>query len=363
MSIFSNTLTLVKFLAALVSVFLFLVLYASPSQAATGSSVKTPTGSVSDFSCSYSSLVSLKSEIVSCSFSSDVVFSFVTIKFSDGRSPSPVPSRKDFVYTDTAPVYSSRFSFPLTLWKSSTVSFVFVTSNYSFSAEADYFFKVKPSVKPVKYPADSLLKKNHFENPDPRPVGSGVNATVSRIPGDVRKYMSGVSHQKGCVPFKDLRLVSFNYYSIDGFIYRGFLVSHKKAASRVRSIVESLFDYRFPLHSAHLPDVYGIAPSGKGADDYKSMASGNTSMFNCRYVVGKESSKVLSPHAYGTAIDINTWENPYVSRTGVYPNRFWLDNRGKHVLVFSKNHKVVKLLAKHGFSWGGSFRDYHHFQL
>ena len=232
---------------------------------------------------------------------------------------------------------------------------------YNFSTT--YTFKVKPSSKPVKYPSNAVLKKNHFTNPDPRPLGTGVNSSVTKLPSSVKNFMSGISHQKGCVPFSSLRLISFNYYSIDGFIYRGFLVSHESVAFKVRKIVDSLFDYRFPLHSAHLPDIYGLAPSGKGASDYKSMASGNTSMFNCRYVVGKESSKILSPHAYGKAIDINTWENPYLSRTGVYPNRFWLVNRLNHPLVFSKNHKVVKLLAKHGFSWGGSFKDYHHFQL
>ena len=51
------------------------------------------------------------------------------------------------------------------------------------------------------------------------------------------------------------------------------------------------------------------------------MASGNTSGFNCRGVVGNPG--VASPHSYGRAIDLNTWENPYHSQQGIVPNTWW----------------------------------------
>jgi len=56
-----------------------------------------------------------------------------------------------------------------------------------------------------------------------------------------------------------------------------------------------------------------------GGDDHRSMRADNTSAFNCRYVGGEESKKVWSGHAYGTAIDVNDFENPYVDRRGRVP--------------------------------------------
>ena len=47
------------------------------------------------------------------------------------------------------------------------------------------------------------------------------------------------------------------------------------------------------------------------------MAAGNTSAFNCREVTGNPYR--LSQHSYGNAIDINTFENPYVTSSKVYP--------------------------------------------
>jgi hypothetical protein len=314
------------------------------------------------FSCSHPVMVSQKKYKISCSFPPHLNVTKVRVSFSDGRVASPLPYSATFSNTFSVNPSSGVFVFNLNLWKPSLVKFTGFTSSGLQVFNFSHFFNVIPSTKPVSYPKSAALKKDHFNNPDPRPLGNGVNVVVSKIPKKVRSFMSGVSHQSSCVSFNDLRLVSFNYYSIDGFIYRGFLVSRSDVTASISDIVSSLFDWKFPLHSAHLPDVYGVAPSGKGANDYKSMKSGNTSMFNCRYVVGRESEKLLSPHAYGRAIDINTWENPYASRTGIYPNSFWFNNRLQHPLVFSQNHKVVKLLASHGFTWGGSFKDYHHFQ-
>ena len=45
-------------------------------------------------------------------------------------------------------------------------------------------------------------------------------------------------------------------------------------------------------------------------NDYTSMTYDNTYAFNCRYVVGAESSKRMSPHAYGFAVDIEHLGEP-----------------------------------------------------
>ena len=91
------------------------------------------------------------------------------------------------------------------------------------------------------------------------------------------------------------------------------------------------------------------------------MAADNSSGFNCRYVVGKEAHRAWSPHAYGIAIDVNPWENPYVAPTGVFPNRYFLAHRsGPGVLTAA----AVRAFTRHGFFWGGRWvhADFQHFE-
>ena len=95
------------------------------------------------------------------------------------------------------------------------------------------------------------------------------------------------------------------------------------------------------------------------------MEADNTSAFNCRYVGGEEASKVYSKHAYGTAIDVNDFENPYVADDGtVYPDRYWLHRRGPAPGVFSSSGSAaVRAFTSQGLRWGGLWNnpDYQHF--
>ena len=109
-----------------------------------------------------------------------------------------------------------------------------------------------------------------------------------------------------------------------------------------------------------------IFPAARyGGSDPKSMWHDNTSAFNCRHVTGDPTS--LSPHAYGTAIDINTVRNPYMDSSG----RWWPHARGAHFRDRSEAYPgmlfrrtpLTRLLEARGFRWGGrwSHPDYQHF--
>ena len=65
----------------------------------------------------------------------------------------------------------------------------------------------------------------------------------------------------------------------------------------------------YPIASMRLVDDFG------GSDD-ASMAANNTSAFNCRPVTGGGG---FSEHSYGTAIDLNPVQNPYLSGSTVLP--------------------------------------------
>lgn len=209
----------------------------------------------------------------------------------------------------------------------------------------------------VRVPADTFP-------PGPSAVEEVPEATIEHISLDLWHEMEGVSWESGCpVGRADLRLVTVPYIGFGGHTHAGQIVVNASIAETVRDLFLQLYDIKYPIHRMHLVETYGPGEV-LGADDYASMADDNTSGFNCRYVVGREGEKVLSPHAYGTAVDINPWENPDVSRGGVFPNEKWLDRDLKSDALLTKDSDVVQAFVDSGATWGGSwwYPDYHHFE-
>ncbi len=120
-----------------------------------------------------------------------------------------------------------------------------------------------------------------------------------------------------------------------------------------------MYTLRLPLRSLYRVDRFGYSSRVRGGDDFASMASGNTSVFNCRDVVNNPG--VRSPHAYGRAFDVNTWENPYRSARGTVPNTWWQSRSHPRVAWRSASHRVVEVMARHGLRWTYGLGDTQHF--
>ena len=99
------------------------------------------------------------------------------------------------------------------------------------------------------------------------------------------------------------------------------VVGHRTPPGRSAAALADMYRAKLPIRSMYRVDRFGYSSRVHGGDDHTSMAAGNTSGFNCRDVVNRPG--VRSPHSYGRAIDINTWENPYRSQTGLVPNSWW----------------------------------------
>ncbi len=200
---------------------------------------------------------------------------------------------------------------------------------------------------------------------DPPAFGPGANPAVLPISPERQASMTGLSWRPGCLRFDLLREVQVNYIAPDGYRHRGVLISRANAAERVALALTKLHDLQYRIWSMHPVDVYGPSPIGPGANDYASMASGNTSMFNCRYIVGREKQRVVSPHAGGRALDLNPWENPYRSRRGPFPNSLFLPGPSRPFtpLLLTPNSPPVQLMKSLGWSWLGPRGDYHHFDV
>jgi hypothetical protein len=198
-------------------------------------------------------------------------------------------------------------------------------------------------------------------------VGRGANASVGPVPDALWSRMVGYSWTPGCpVGRSSLRLVRVNFWGFDGKRSRGGVVVNASIAPRTAAAFARLYDLQFRIRQMKPMDSsWGKNPKGPGANDYAAMEADNTSAFNCRYVGGEEASKVYSKHAYGTAIDVNDFENPYVASNGtVYPDSYWLRRRGAAPGVFSSSSSAaVRAFTSQGLRWGGlwSAPDYQHF--
>ncbi len=165
----------------------------------------------------------------------------------------------------------------------------------------------------------------------------------------------------GCpVSPAQLRRVRLTYWGFDGKAHSGSLDLHADAVQEIVQVFRKLYAVRFPIRRMRPVDAYG-------ANDDRSMAADNTSAFNCRYVGGEEARKVWSKHAYGTAIDVNDFENPYVDQHGrVYPVAWFLTRRSPLAGVFSAPSSAsVQAFTGQGFRWGGTWKppDFQHFDV
>lgn len=196
--------------------------------------------------------------------------------------------------------------------------------------------------------------------PQPRATTAGLDAEVSTIPSAVWADMVGRTWHAGCpVGRTGLRLIRMNYYGFDGYRHRGELVVSARVVSKVVSAFARVYAARYPIRSMRREDEFGYSRKLRGADDYASMAADNTSAFNCRQVVGQPGRR--SPHAYGIAIDINTFENPDVARDGTWPSAYYARRDRDHVALLRASDPVVRAFRAIGWHWGASFRDYQHF--
>ncbi|MGN0244421.1 MAG: M15 family metallopeptidase [Lachnospiraceae bacterium] len=182
------------------------------------------------------------------------------------------------------------------------------------------------------------------------------------ITDDVKERIYGLSYKTDCtIPYEDLRYVSVLYYDFENQIQTGEIICNKAIAKDLVEIFYELYCNQYQIDKIRLVDEYN-------ADDDLSCADNNTSCFNYRTVDG---SNTLSKHAQGVAIDINPFQNPYVT----YPNgkerispagsEPYADRSSGLSHMITEDDLCYKLFIEHGFTWGGhwkTLKDYQHFQ-
>lgn len=166
------------------------------------------------------------------------------------------------------------------------------------------------------------------------------------------------------VAYEDLRYVRVLYNDFSSKVQEGELICNQAIAQDLVEIFYELYQSGYQIEKIRLIDEYN-------GDDTLSMTDNNTSCFNYRVVDGTDS---LSKHAYGLAIDINPFYNPYVvygknadGSTYISPpgSEIYADRSKDFAYKIDENDLCYKLFKEHGFAWGGNWnscKDYQHFQ-
>lgn len=182
------------------------------------------------------------------------------------------------------------------------------------------------------------------------------------ITADVKLRINGLSYKADCtVPYEDLRYVGILYYDFNEEVKQGEIICNKRIAQDLVEIFYELYENKYQIDKIRLIDEYN-------ADDDLSCADNNTSCFNFRQVYGSSS---LSKHALGLAIDINPFQNPYVTypdgveRISLPGSEPYADRKSGLPHIITEDDLCYQLFTQHGFQWGGhwnSLKDYQHFQ-
>ena len=158
---------------------------------------------------------------------------------------------------------------------------------------------------------------------------------------------------------KRQRLVTVKYYSMDKQIHQGQLVIDKELKSDILKVFALALKEQFPIYSV-IPISDKRFRKENRWDDELSMEANNTSAFNYREVTG---GGRLSNHAYGRAVDINTFLNPYIKGNLILPQGANYDPKVDG--TFTVENPIVREFIRRGWAWGGNWtspKDYQHFE-
>jgi hypothetical protein len=140
-----------------------------------------------------------------------------------------------------------------------------------------------------------------------------------------------------------------SFVGFDGRPHTGEMIVHADVARDVVAAFEQVFAARFPIEEMRVVAAaeLDVPPTGDG---------NNTSAFVCRPAVGQTR---WSAHAYGLALDINPFHNPYQRDDLVLPElaSAYLDRSWLRPGMLRDGGPAVAAFEEIGWSWGGRWRE------
>lgn len=205
-------------------------------------------------------------------------------------------------------------------------------------------------------PTPPELRDRQLETIDllPPPESEQFVATIDPVPETV---LPRSSWREGCpVALGDLVYITVSHYGFDEEFHTGEMIVHAGFAEEIVEIFRQLHEARFPIEQMRLvsAEELGAHPTGDG-----NLTTG----FVCRNAVGSDS---WSMHAYGLAVNINPFHNPYYKNDLVRPElaSAYLDREDARPGMIIEDDPVVRAFAEIGWPWGGNWntlKDWMHF--
>jgi hypothetical protein len=206
-------------------------------------------------------------------------------------------------------------------------------------------------------PTPPVLRNRRWTLPDTVSMlpGRGFAAKV-RSPAP-RRVIERSSWQQGCpVAPTDLAWVRLTFWGFDAQRHTGELLVHRTVADDIVGAFRTLYRTRFPQEQVVIVRSYDpdAPPTGDG---------NGTGSFVCRPSTG---ASYFSQHAYGLAIDVNTFQNPYVKGDVVLPelaSSYLRRDEIRPGMIVAAG-PVIEAFARIGWEWGGHWNeslDFQHF--
>ena len=188
----------------------------------------------------------------------------------------------------------------------------------------------------------------------PPPPDGRFHAAVRAVPADVLARSSWTSHCP--VPAADLRYLTVSFRGFDGRAHTGELLVNARAADGLVTVFGRLFAASFPIERMRISSLAELNAPPTGDTN-------TTESFACRPVRGQTA---WSQHAYGLAVDVNPFQNPYHKGKVVLPElaTAYLDRTQARPGMVQPGGPVTQAFTAIGWKWGGNYRslkDYMHF--
>jgi hypothetical protein len=213
----------------------------------------------------------------------------------------------------------------------------------------DGFGQVLPT--PPELANRSLTTVNRLPPPGD---GAPYASTVAPVPAEV---LARSTWQPSCpVAANELRYLTMSFWGYDGHAHTGEMIVNTRVAVDVTKVFKQLYDARFPLEEMRVVAAPELTapPTGDG---------NNTTAFVCRSAVRQTR---WSAHAYGLAIDVNPFCNPYIRGDLVLPElaSSYVDRSNVRPGMLLPGDAAVRAFKAIGWSWGAewnSVKDIQHF--
>ncbi len=186
------------------------------------------------------------------------------------------------------------------------------------------------------------------------PATADFASTVMPVPDDVLDRSTWTADCP--VQSEDLAYVTVSHFGFDGRLHTGELLVNRSVADGIVEVFRLLWEAQYPIEEMRVvaaPEL-DSPPTGDG---------NNTTAFVCRAATG---GSAWSQHAYGLAIDINPFQNPYLKGDLVLPElaSHYIDRGSGEPGMIGSDGAVTKAFGALGWGWGGewsSLKDWMHF--